>query len=290
MAQGPRTLVVHVVDEVGTPVVGAELSASTETRRRVAGATDANGELVVSVPSGVAVRLAASHPDYGLQHTDMNWTAWSRYDVVTTQSLTLTLRRGIVVHGRLLDASGQARAHERLLLIYAYRGSGPHPLEATTDATGAFAFPRAVLDELEIVPTSLEEWHPETGTNAGTHARVAPAASAWLAQARAGQSITLTVEPYELLAATLEIRDAAGATLPRRAIELWLRGGPSQYVGTAPRTDARGRCVVLMERGVPYELWAMRERPSRAAPWTQGIASQWHGSVDAPADLTITLP
>ncbi len=290
MAQRPRTVVVHVVDEAGAPIAGAELTASTETSHRVAGVTDARGELTVSVPSGVAVRLAASHPDYGLQYTDMRWTAWSRYDVVTTPSLTLTLRRGIVVRGRLLDASGQARARERLLLIYAYVGSGPRPLEATTDATGAFTFPRAVIDELEIVPTSLDEWHPETGTAAGRHLRVVPAASAWLAQARADQPITLTVEPYDLFAVTLDVRDASGASARSTTLELWLRGGPSEYLGTAPRTDARGRCVVLMESGVPYELWALRERAARTAPWTQSIAPQWQGSVGAPTDVTLTLP
>src|SRR5690349_18071404 len=76
----PRSVTVRgrVVDDLGAPIAGASIEISTEHSHRAGPVTDANGEFSVSVPATPAVRLVASHPDYGLQYTDMTRSDWSR--------------------------------------------------------------------------------------------------------------------------------------------------------------------------------------------------------------------
>jgi len=279
----------RVVDESGAPIAGASVEISSETSHGTALVTDANGAFVVTVPASRAVRLAASHPDYGLQYTDMFWNAWSRYDV-PAPSVLLTLRRGVVLRGQLVDARGSPRANERLLLVFDYEGSGPFPLETTTDGAGEFAFPRAVLNGFELVAQSLSHWHPETQLQPGAYLRVVARHDEWLARARLDQPVIVTVEPFTLLPVTLVATTSAGVRLAGADVDLWVRHGPIEYVGTMPHTDASGRCATLMEPGVVYELWIDRNHGARIAPWTQSIAPRWQGSVDAATTLTLAIP
>lgn len=288
----PSTIVVHgrVVDELGAPIAGASVAISTERSHQHAATTNGAGEFTAVVPESVPVRLAAQHPDYGLQHTDMSWQGWSRYDVIPPTPIVLTLRRGVVLRGRLLDVDGHARAHERLLLIVAYIGSGPRPIEASTDAAGDFVFERAVLNDFELVVQSVDQWHPEMRQVAGDFLRIPLQRDEWLAHARADEPITVRLEPFTLIRVTVHVTDASGAVVARTDVGLWIRGGVREYVGTMPRTDAHGVCRTLMERSVPYELWVVRNQGARTAPWTQGVSANWQGSVVAATDLTIAIP
>ena len=278
----------RVVDEAGAPIAGAAVSVSTEASHDYPDVlTDANGAFTTVVRATPALRLAASHPDYGLQWTDMEWRAWSRYDAISPEPVQLTLRRGVVLRGRLVDHTAQPRAAETLLLIPSYIGSGPHTLDATTDADGQFVFPRAVLNQFELIPRSLDEWHPETRQRAGEFLRIAQHPVEWAARAEAFESIEVATAPLTLVTVTFAITSATGAPLPHTDIDLWLRSGPTDYVGTVPRTDTQGRCRALMEPGIAYEVWASRDHAAREAPWSQSIPSGWHGSVEAPSLLTL---
>ena len=286
-----RTVTVRgtVVDDAGAPIAGATIEISNETSRRRGPLTDEQGAFVVTVPRASSVRLVASHPDYGLQHTDMLFDGWSRYDV-PAETVQLTLRRGVVLRGQLVDASGAPLAHETLLLVFDYRGSGPFPLQTTTDRAGQFTFPRAVLSGFELVAHEIRNWHPETGTRPGTHLRVVEHQGEWLARARLDQPVTVTVEPFTLALVTVAVTSAGGGAVTDAEVDLWVRRSPEDYVGTMPRTDARGRCTTLMEPGVAYELWVDRNRGARTAPWTQSIAPRWRGSIEADTTLTLTIP
>jgi len=279
----------RVVDEAGAPISGATIEVSSETSHRTPLVTDEHGAFVVSVPASQAVRLAASHPDYGLQYTDMAWNAWARYDL-PVPTVELTLRRGVVLRGQLVDASGSPRANETLLLVYDYLGSGPFPLETTTDGAGQFAFPRAVLNGFELVARSLDHWHPEAQSQPGTYLRVVAHHDEWLARARLDQPVRVTAEAFALVTVTVAVTTQRGAPLAGADVDLWVRHGTQDYVGTMQHTDAAGRCATLMEPGVAYELWIDRNHGARIAPWTQSIAPRWQGSVDSATTLTLPIP
>lgn len=278
----------RVVDEAGSPIAGATVRVSSEEYTRDDCTTDANGAFETTVPPTPALRLAASHPDYGEQWTDMGWQGWSRYDVIVPDVL-LTLRRGVVLYGRLLDPSAHPRAHETLLLVPAYRGSGPRPIETSTDDEGRFTFPRAVLTDFELVARSIDDWHPETEQRAGDYLRIVAQPAEWLVHARAEQALEIVVEPLTLVPVTLRLRRASEPAA-RQNIDLWLRSGPTRYVGTMPRTDAQGRLGTVMERAVAYELWALPDHGERTMPWTEAIPPSWQGSVDGPIEIPITIP
>jgi len=209
----------------------------------------------------------------------------------TEAPVTLTLRRGVVLTGRLL-AHGAPRANERVLLIPAYVGSGPATREATTDRGGAFAFPRLVLAEFELVSGSLDNWHPGASTKSGTFDRiVAPSANILLHEAKAGRPVDLRVESYVLLPIPLEIVDAKGAAMASEEVDVWTRGGADAFRGTVLTTDASGRAHVAMELGAPYELWATRHPrgASIEAPWDHGAAPVWKGTPTQTTTLRLRI-
>jgi protocatechuate 3,4-dioxygenase beta subunit len=294
MNPSPRNVVVRgrVVDDLGAPIAGASITVSTELSHRDGPVTDANGEFSVTVPETPAVRLVASHPDFGLQYTDMTSSDWSRYDVPPPppHELELTLHRGLVLRGRVVDASGAPMAHETLLLVYDYEGSGPHPLETTTDADGGFSFPRAVLRGFELVVRSLDHWQPQIGDVPGDYLRVVPQRDEWLAHARLDEPVTVTVVPFTLVPVTVAVVGDRGQPLANADVDLWVRSGPDEYVGTMPHTDAEGRCRTLMETGVAYDLWVAPNRGARTAPWTESIAPRWHGAIEVATTLRVAIP
>jgi len=162
-----------------------------------------------------------------------------------------------------------------VLLIPAYRGSGPATLEARTDSAGRFAFERAVLNHFELVPRSLDEWLPDHYGTPGAHLRIVADRDTVLARSSAGEPVELRLESYTLLAVVVSLTDGAGAALRDRDVNIWRRSAPDQFWGGLLRTDGEGRVRVLMERGVTYELWAIVFEPDQQleAPWTQGIAA-----------------
>jgi hypothetical protein len=176
-----------------------------------------------------------------------------------------------------------------VLLVPAYVGSGPPTLTATTDANGELAFPRAVLNRFELVVHSLDHWHPETRQRPGDYLAIAQQPTDWLAQARADQPIAIRITSLRLVRVRLAVTRASGAPAARTAVDLWLRTSPTEYVGTAPRTDAQGRCSVLMEPHVPYEIWVSEDHGTRTAPWSEGVAPTWSGMIDGATTLPLAL-
>ncbi len=280
----------RVVDEAGAPIAGATISVSSETDHYADLTSAADGTFVAIVRPTSALRLAAAHPSYGTQWADMDWRGWSRYDAIPPDPVQLTLRAGVVLRGRLLDIDGSPRAHETLLLVPAYVGSGPPTITATTDANGEFVFPRAVLNRFELVVRSLAHWHPETQQRAGDYLEIAQQTADWLARARADQPIEIRITPLTLVTVHFTVTRASGSPVARTAVDLWLRTAPTEYVGTVPRTDAQGGCSALIEPHVAYEIWVSEDHGTRTPPWTEGIAPTWRGSVDGTTTLPLTLP
>ena len=153
--------------------------------------------------------MFASHDDFGDQGTGFaspGLRGFWRAGPMPQAPVELVLRRGIVLRGRAVDAAGRAFACDSLMLVPEYNGSGPPRIEAKTDGDGHFAFRRAVLENFEIVPHSLDHWRP---TSPGNYLRITQVPQSWVATARAGGSIDIRVEPYTLVGPQLVVSEDA---------------------------------------------------------------------------------
>ncbi len=282
VAYGAAVVRGSVVDESGAPVPDAAVRILGETGGEATARADARGQFAVDVQPSPNVHISARHEAFGLQWTDMGWERWMVGGPIPDAPVELVLRRGVVVAGRLLDEAGRPAGHRTLLLIPAYEGSGPRPLEARTDAQGRFAFERAVLDRFEIVPGGLDDWHPQ---EPGRYVRVAePSTERWLAAARRGGSIDLELASYEIVPVTADV----SAIRDQPIVEVWTRWGPELYRGTTANV-VHGHVTVPMERGVPHELWIRSHASGQSleAPWSHGVAPDWTGTPDGSTRVTI---
>jgi hypothetical protein len=287
---GRARVVGEVTDEAGAPIAGALVELSSEQSEPTSVRTDEGGRFEVLIAPAPSLRIAASHPDFGLQATDYQWRGWSQYDRLPTGPVHLVLRRGVVLTGVLRDEAGQPWAHQTLLLVPAYIGSGPWTHSTTTDAAGRFELPRAVLDQFELVPRSLDDWHPR---DPGEHVRITGASAEWLARARLGQPIELTVTRFTLIPLTVQLTDATGALARDRSVQLWLRNrrAPEDYRGSLPRSDAQGRVVEVVERGVEHELWVSEpDQRGLVAPWTASAPPLWQGALEGATTIALSIP
>ncbi|MCB9595232.1 MAG: carboxypeptidase regulatory-like domain-containing protein [Sandaracinaceae bacterium] len=270
----------RVVDEAGQPVAGATVQLMTEAEHEATTTTDASGAFSLAAPPAPHVLIRVSHPDYGDQGTDREWRGWIRNDTIPDGPIEMSLRRGVVLRGRVVDERGAPVRNTALLLIPAYVGSGPRTVDVRTDAQGRFTFARSVLRDFELVPGSLSNWHERS---AGEHRRVrAPDPRAWVEAAGRGASVELVVERYRMVPATAEVRG-----LQTDQSQVWLRWGPDQYLGSALPVR-EGRVTFEMERGVPHELWIDAWQPGQPleAPWTARPAD-WSGTPTGPTAITL---
>jgi len=278
---GQATVTGRVVDEAGAPIAGATVETLSNDNVRAEATADANGRFSVAVPPGPYVYVSAAHPDYGLQWTDYQWTGWRHNDAIPEGPITLTLRRGHVLRGRLVDAAGAPVANHRLIMIPAYIGSGPATLTARTDARGRFAFERCQLTSYELVPDALRNWMPR---ETGTFARIASAdPEAWARAAEAGRSVDLVLERFVRVPVTVDV-----SALRAREVQVWLRWGASSMMGNAERVRD-GRIRIALERGVEHRLWVRRHEDGDPlhAPWPEH-EPDWTGTPTGPTELTIT--
>lgn len=280
VAFGQAVVTGRVVDEAGDPIAGATIQTTSNGGARSETTADARGWFSVAVPPGPHVYLAAAHPDYGLQWTDYQWNGWRHHDAIPDAAITLTLRRGHVLRGRLVDSAGDPVANRTLLMIPGYIGSGPATLEARTDARGEFAFERCQLTSYELVPDGLRNWGP---TEAGTFARIAsPDAEAWADAAAHGRRVELVREQFVRVPVAVDV-----SALRARRVQVWRRWGEHSMRGNAERVRD-GRISISMERGVEHRLWVRRHAdgdPLRA-PFPEHEAD-WTGTPTGPTQITI---
>ena len=278
----------HVRDETGHPVAGAEvrLRDLLDKWMPVSTTTDRNGAFSANVPATPRLWIIASHADFGLQWTQgvspdgPAWTGYQRSGPVPDAPVELILRRGVVLRGRVVDAAGRAFARQTLVLIPAYIGSGPATIEASTDSEGRFAFERAVVSQFELVPRSLTHWHP---MKPGEYLRFAQAAELWGKTARSGGAIELQIDRYALIAVTIDV-----TALRTSNVQVWKRWGVDSSAGQALTADGTGRVEILMERGVPHELWVVPGTGrDMTAPWARGVRRLWAGTAAGPLALKV---
>ena len=215
-AREQATVTGYVTDEAGQPVPGATVrvlsSLQAARRDEVSVSTTATGAFSATFPASPRVLVDATHPDYGLQFTggaspfgaeEVRWTAFSYAGPVPATPITLQLRRGVVLRGRVVGPSGQPFAGEPLFVVPSYIGSGPLKLETVTDLDGEFEFPRMVLKRFELVPHSLDYFAPG---RAGTYLRVTTQTpEIWAAEAAAGRSVEVLLQSYTRVDVTLDV-------------------------------------------------------------------------------------
>jgi len=277
---GQAVITGRVVDEAGAPIAGATIQTMSDGSDRSETTADARGAFSVAVPPGPYVYVAAAHPDYGQQWTDYQWSGWRHNDAIPEAPITLTLRRGHVLRGRLVDSAGAPVANRTLLMIPAYVGSGPATLEARTNARGEFAFERCQLTSYELVPDGLRNWAP---TDPGTFARIAsPDPSAWADAAERGRPVALVLERFVRVPVTVDV-----SALRAREVQVWRRWGADSTMGNVERVRD-GEITISLERGVEARLWVRRHAdgdPIRA-PFPEHEAD-WTGTPAGPTEIAI---
>jgi hypothetical protein len=281
----------RVLDDDGRFVSDARVEVSNDDRALADLRTSNDGRFQVKVPPAEWLLIRAFHPDFG-RDRDIDSTRWLYSGSIPDEPIELTLRRGIVLAGRILDPAGRPLAKTKLLLIPAYRGSGPSPVEARTDAKGRFSFPRLVLGDFEIVVGDLDTWHPETrhGLRARDFLRILdPKPADWKARAEAGREMDLRTEKIALRIVSVDVVDSDGHKVAKQELEVWRRWGKDKYVASTFRTNARGRFRFPVESGKRYEIWIEDNQEPWVAPWTQGKDPGFAGVLPRPDKKALRL-
>ena len=284
--RGLLTVSGHVRDETGRPVAGAEVELRdlAEQWMALSTTTGRDGAFSATVPATPRLWIIASHADFGLQWTEgvsidgVTRISYQRTGPVPNAPVDLILRRGVVLRGRVLDPAGGVFARQKLVLVPAYIGSGPATIEASTDSEGRFTFERAVLSRFELVPRGLDQWHP---LKPGEYLRFTQAAESWRKIAQSGGTIELQVDRYTLVPVSIDV-----TALQTPSVQVWKRWGSNASAGQALTADASGRVEIVMERGVPHELWVVPGTGrDMTAPWTRGAPRLWAGTPSGPLAL-----
>ena len=165
-----RTLSGRVVTEAGEPLAGAQVSASQRVQRAMGGAVmmtagratsfaetdEGGGFLLEALPPGEAITLSASASGYQSQQLDVDLA--ERGEGVP---VTVTLRRGLVVAGRVVDAAGAPRAGVRVECTSAAMARGAVGMfsfvpPVTTSADGRFRFEGVAEGRWQLVASDGE--------------------------------------------------------------------------------------------------------------------------------------
>ena len=287
--QTPPTAIIsgHVRDENGTPVSGAQVTLRDRSEDVFDSVvTDATGSFSAEVSSTHRpyIVMFASHDDFGDQWTGFaspGWRGFWRAGPMPETPVDLVLRRGTVLRGRAVDTAGRAFACGSLMLVPEYNGSGPPRIEAKTDGDGHFAFRRAVLENFELVPHSLDYWRP---TTPGNYLRITQVPQSWVATARAGGSIDIRVEPYTVVPASIDV-----SALHVPSVRTWTRWS-SGDAAVQQVVNPTGHVHILMEQGISHELWVSPAAGQNwpAAPWRRGVSPNWIGTPTGPVAVTIS--
>jgi hypothetical protein len=284
VAFGAAAVSGYVQDEAGRGVSGAAVRAMTMPAEDIVTTLSArDGAFTLEVPPTPQVSLSASHPDFGAQWTSgrivgrPSWDGYGYGGAVPDRPVTLVLRRGVILRGRVLHRDGQPFANEEMRIVPGYIGSGPSWSRATTDRDGRFAFERMVLSSFELV--ARDHWHPN---KPGRYFRITQDPEAWVATAAAGGSIEVRLEPYVLLPVTLDV-----SAFRSPSVQVHGQSKDMSW-GTALEVDSMGRVPISMEQGLEQELWVVPGTGiGMSPPRYSGVRPHWKGVPTTAMTLTI---
>jgi len=188
-------------------------------------------------------------------------------------------RHEVVLRGHIFGTSGEPFANSSVFLVPAYVGSGPARIEARTDDGGSFAFPPFILARFELVPRSLDDWHPRTP---GNYLRIPQTPEAWLSTAEAGRDIELHAESYTLVPVTLDL-----SAFRSKYVQVWITRGGVFDSGSSYRAEEK-RVTLALEEGVPAEVWAQPRNDQNVTSLSNlgKVRPLWSGTPHGP----VTIP
>lgn len=151
----------RVVDPDGRPAAGAQVSlrhgagrtgmffggggaGAATARRSISATSDAQGHFDLDDVAPGDARLSATHGAWSASEEQ----ALELAPGVPITDLTLALRRGGTVEGRIFDGAGQPDAGR---VVMAMGGAGSMPASATSDAQGAFRLERLVPGRYQVM-------------------------------------------------------------------------------------------------------------------------------------------
>ncbi len=256
----------RVEDELGRPVAGASIIAGhvsgahaprwlpslddlKPNESRPITVTDEEGRYTLpSIPAGCVLSIAARHPDFAL----------ARFDGVASRSQAesevpvLVLHPGASVEIRVMDAARHSIAHARVRLCETPESTDTFGIreafEATTDTTGAVAFPRVGAASIDVA-VDAEGFSPLY----------------LLGRPPPDSPFTLTLEPTHTLSGV--VRTARGDPVPGRQVYTYY-GGASIWEGRNELaiSDAQGRFELRGLGAGPFDVHAERAESAMKVP------------------------
>jgi RNA polymerase sigma factor (sigma-70 family) len=286
----------RIVDEQGKPIAGARVQvtmnndlkpAHSDGRARYqtslangngSSMTDAQGRWRISnVPSHPKIELGLliSHPDYV---SDEAWGGLQKSAGVTTAMLregtaTVTLKRGVILHGRVTDPAGKPIKDANVI-----QGDDPYSAWVTskfaTDAEGKFRLPALAPGERTLT-VMAPGWAPQ--------------------MRKVSLKMGLAPQDFRMEAGKpirLRIVNAAGKPIPKASVSIisW-KGSESIQSGHNPN-HPKVPGTKIPGRADADGVWEWTSAPDSAVKlqvWSQGYAEQSLEIAGGDVTRTVTL-
>lgn len=253
LAEG-ASIAVTVVDEARRPIAGAELRGGELAERGVA-RTDARGEATLRPVHPGYVAITATAPGHA---PGGGFTTIGSPGAVGR--LTITLRKGFPISGRVIDEAGAPIARAKVSLRGGWGDGGDGGAEGEGEAEAAAAARHAITDAKGqfTLPAVASGTHKLAAVD-GDHA---PATSEPVTVAdRAVTGVTITMKAGGVL--TGRVADAAGAPVPYATVRVAGAGRAMWMVARRQVTcDAEGAFEV---RGLARDKLTARAESEQAA-------------------------
>lgn len=250
------TVAVKVQDEAAQPVRGARIRVDAgdepEASDWIATSDEAGAAIVQGLPLGWGALIAEAEGFAPGRGQTMIGEPNPDPKVPSTE-LTIVMRKGVAVSGRVVDEAGKPISNVRVRPELSRAWSDPNALQAVvSDAQGAFTF--AALPAGNYVFSAKDGEHGH-GTSAATEVAAQPV-----------QGVTITLPPGGELAGA--VVDKQGAEVPFAVVRVTVRADDPEREFEAYRharqvaSDAHGRFAI---KGLMRTKLQLRAEGERAA-------------------------